>query len=385
MGNTVFILFIGVLFMDDLQLKINEFFKNFDKYDDQILSFYLSRNLNVFIKDYLLKRGYYDLYATVEKIIREQKLFEEEIEKNLYFLDQFDIKIIGLKGYFLQKTYYKNHIRLYKDMDLLIKADNCYSIYSSLKRINYNMKPDNFIFYNNSSLFKIFKGLYINNVHAIDLIKNTPVKKKLSKWEKAFVYYPIEISSNLNSGSHRSFEHQEIFSESSVFKDFKNIYQPNEYHNILYLISHIMQHLAFYNEISNSLSINMQRIVDIFLIIENLGNEFNLEKLIELSKSFNIFPEVIFFLNLYNKIAFDSNYYDIEDYYLEDEIKKISWNFILQESRHMTPEDIIIGNYSKSPYLLKTIEKNLNIRNQDIRAFNIKKSIYIENKRFKKV
>ncbi len=367
--------------MDDLQIKVDELCKKFDKYDDTTLMFYFSRNQNVFIKDYLKKRKYNILYDELEKRIVEQRLFEKKLEKIIAYLEQLDIKIIGLKGYFLQKTYYKNYTRLYKDLDILIAPENCYSVFSNLRNLNYSIKKDTFLFYNNKFLFKIFKRFYANNVHSIDLIKNLSVQEYMTKWEKVFLLCPIDLSCNLNIDSACHFDHKQIFLKSSLFEMYKNIYQPNEYHNILYLIYHMMRHLVFYKYDSRLMSINIQKIIDVALIIDSLGDTFDFKKLIELSKIYNIFPDVLFYFNIYNKIGFSERYFSIENFLDDKNLNKCKWKFILERSYYMEVEDILLGNYPELNYLYTAIEKNNHIKNQNIRRFNIRKSINKEKQK----
>lgn len=378
MGNPSFILliiFIGVLLLDNLQIKINEFCKKLDKYDDQTLHLYFSQNLNVFINDYLFERNYLDLHKKLEKRISEQILFEKKIKKCLEFLEQINIEIIGLKGYFLQKNYYQNNIRLYKDLDILVKVKDCYRIYLYLKEFNYKIKKDDFLLYNNTILFTLFKNFYATNVHSIDLVKDIPLSEGLSQWERDFILCPIDLSCNLNIDSPCLFEHKHFFTESLSFDNYKNIYQPNEYDNILYLIYHMMRHLVFYKYDSHLMSINLQKIVDVALIIDKLGFDFDFNILINQAKIYQILPEVLFYFNIYNKMGFSTQPFNIENFFEDESLKTCKWKFILEKAFLMDAEDIILGNYENLKYLSNAIEKNQKIKNQNLRRHNIKKSI----------
>ena len=369
--------------MNEIKTKVNDFLLKFDKFNDDILNEYFSSELNVFLEDYFKSREYFELTYMLETRKSFQILYNKNIENVLNIIEESKTSVIGLKGIFLQKRYYKNLIRLYDDLDLLVEDKNCYYLYRFFKKYKYEIKKDKFLLYNNKKLFQLFKGLYAHNVHSVDLEIKTNSKQTLSPWGEIILTCPIDLSCNLNVDTSCNFDNELFFKTYQQYETYTYIKLPDTHLNILYLISHILRHLAFYKHDSNSLKINIQSIVDVYLIIKDLGSNFNFDHLIRLAKKFNILSDVLFFFNLYNKMHWDSQYYNIDTYYFDPQVLKSKWYFILKTTSLMEAEDIIIGNYTNTPYLLKAINNNKLIKSQHIKTLNIKKSLFFERIRLK--
>ncbi len=368
--------------MENLTQKLYDFNSKFDKFNDDILLDYFSFNLNAFIEEYINERKYFDLASKLEKRIEKQIIFEQKIKNLLMVIDQYEIPVIVMKGCFLKQKYYKNNFRYYGDLDLFVQPKNSYKLYLNLKDENYEIKDDSFLLYNNKTIFTLLKGLYAKNVHSIDMEKKVYIPNGLSMIEKDILKCPIDLMCNLNVDTNCNFDNVSFFNNSQPFSTYKNIKQLNEYHNILFLIHHIMRHLSFYKYDSKSISINIQKISDIAFIIENLGHQFEFARLIQMAKEYKVLPDVLFFFNIYNKMFFYDNYYNINPYYEEVSEKECHWKFILHKTRKMSAEDILVGNYSDMPEFMIKTKEIFEIKSQCHRIYNMKKCISYERKKY---
>lgn len=101
----------------------------------------------------------------------------------------------------------------------------------------------------------------------------------------------------------------------------------------------------------------VQHILDISTMLNS--NNFNEKELFNRAVHYNIILESLFCLNLHNKIFSSCNDINIGRYltYIRNDNTKYYWKPIILASLQMSPEDIMIGDYSAEfPKLQKAIE-----------------------------
>lgn len=282
------------------------------------------------------------------KVIKNQKKYNELVYTELKKFDEANIPIIGLKGLFIQELYYNNSPRLFGDIDLLINSNDASEFYSILKNNGYSIKLktlyDNPFFY-----MKYFPQQYMNNTQTL-MLKNS---QNIS----------IDLHSNINITnahfvkSHTNFNTEKLFENSKPFLQFKNIKVLELHDNICFLIRHLLKHHVFYGKTQTGLSTPLQHILDIAYMVNS--NEFDEDILFEKITQYNLVPEGLFCINLYNNIFTNCKKITIDKYLEALEIVnyEYDWKPLLLESLNMNPVDLMIGDFSlKFPKLQKTID-----------------------------
>ncbi len=331
----------------------------FSIYDDIQNFFELIKNSNVYNNylSYLEKDknlatcGIIEESEVVEKrtnMLMQQKNFDKKVHEELLLFDSINIPIIGIKGLFLKNKYYGNIERVFDDIDILVSSDNAQNLYKELLKLGYHIKfktmYDNPIFN-----MKFFPKTYMDNTQTL-MMFNT--HKKVS----------IDIHSNLNiTNAHfvkstTKFDTNIFFENSIQFGDYKNIKCLELHDNLCVLFRHLLKHHVFYGKTQTGLETPLQHILDLAVLINS--NEFEEDKLFIVSTKYNIVPEALFCLNLYNKIFKSCKKVEISPYLnkLENINYEFTWKPILMASLNMSIEDLMIGNYGNEfPKLQKAV------------------------------
>ena len=163
----------------------------------------------------------------------------------------------------------------------------------------------------------------------------------------------IDIHSNLNItnahfiNSPTKFDTKILFDNSVPFETYKNIRTLELHDNLCILFRHLLKHHVFYGKTQMGLQTPIQHVLDLAVLINS--NDFDIDMLFKRVIKYNIVPEAIFCLNLYNKIFKSCKQIDIIPYlnYLNKINYKFTWKPVLMGSLDMDVEDVMIGNYEK--------------------------------------
>ncbi len=291
----------------------------------------------------------FEIESKRKDLISKQEIVYKTMYDELKLFDSINVPIIGLKGLFLKNLYYDSLPRKFGDIDILVSSDNAKPLYNGLRKLGYHIEYKTL--YDNPIInMNIIPKFYMDNTQTLMLINP---KKKIS----------IDIHSNLNITnahfvkSETKFNTDELFSNSIPFDDFTNIYALEPHDNLCFLFRHLLKHHVFYGKTQSGLETPLQLVIDLALIINS--DDFNEDTLLKKTQKYNIIPEAIFCLNLYNKIFINSKQIDILPYLsILDNIKyKIKWKPILLASLNMKVEDVMVGNYKDYfPKLQRAVE-----------------------------
>lgn len=318
---------------------------------------YINNNPS-FILTYL-EDGYipFDKKQNIKIYLKLQEYENKVFYKQIKEISKFDDEIVGLKGYFLQKVYYPpKHIRLYNDIDVLVKTNDSYKFYKNAKSHGYTIAPQKNILYRilcNDFIAPLFKVLSTKtNVH-IQLIKKD--------------YHLLELHSNINK--HRSIAYRATFNikemVSNAIKidlgDFRfKILSPED--NILYLMFHTIKHISYIELYENAISVNLQKFYDVAQIISNEKIDWDLFYCNAIK--YNIFPYVTLFIKMFNDIYTNtiptSIYQRLIDY---SNFKNFKCKPIFDKVINLSPDELIIGDYRRLPEIMKTYEKAKQVKN----------------------
>ncbi len=331
--------------LDDIQILLT---KIENKYNRETLKKYLKENQNLISSNSI---SYVDIKSRRIKLLESQKEFNEKVEKEIGLLNSIGIQFIGLKGMFLEKTYYSGIHRASGDIDILVKSEDAGEFYKGLKRLGYKIELKTM--YDNPVLnMKFIPKKYMDNTQTLMLINK---KRNIS----------IDMHSNLNiTNAHfvksdTKFDANQFFKNSINFESYNNIKQLEPHDNLCFLFRHLMKHHIFYGKVQTGLSTPIQLVLDIAFIINS--ESFDEEKLFAKIFEYNLLPEAIYCLNLYNKIFVNSGI-SINLKPLIEKFKRqnssIKWKPILDVSLDMDIESIMIGDFSETfPKLYNIVSK----------------------------
>lgn len=325
---------------------IKEMIENINGFQD-----YINDNPSYILKTYFEenKSNDFDL-SRMHILLRKQDEIRKSIVDEAKNICRFNQKVIGIKGCFLENRYYKkrNEKRFYDDIDVVISSNNAYDFYLYLISNDYKIIKDNHLFYNNKFIFKLLKSKYMKLVHCIDLEKEIYIDKK------KYILH-VDLHSDLNVGLDTHLNMTNLLNNSNKDKkeniDNENIgeyeFSPIDYAS--YLIIHMIKHLPYVNYYNTELSIDIQKVYDIYLIMDEYN--IRLHDLEEYFKDINSLHYYVFFLKLYIDIFIQ------KDMNFSDLIKKCKskWRNILEKFVEMPVSKIMLGDYSNSiPIISKT-------------------------------
>lgn len=318
-----------------------------NKYGISALEKYLQENQNLIFAETLPSEK---LVIAKESLLRQQKNFHKRVQMEIELLDNIGIEFIGLKGIFLNNSYYKNVQRSYGDIDILVKSENAGDFYKKLKQIGYRIQLKTM--YDSPILnMKICPKYYMDHTQTLMLIN----KKNIE----------IDLHSNLNiTNAHFTktdvkFNTNYFFNNAIKFENYKNIYQLETYDCLCFLFRHLLKHHVFYGKTQTGLATPVQLVLDLAFIINS--ENFDITKLYSRIIEYNVIPEAIYSLNLYNKL-FKNSGQKIDLFPLINKLKScsyhIKWAPILEVSLQMDIEDLMVGNFSSQfPMLYRVISK----------------------------
>lgn len=297
---------------------------------------------------------------TIEERISYQKELNKRILEELLVFHSYNIRFLGIKGYFLAKEVYeKPEDRIFDDIDILVSNHDIFNFYRKLVSCSYSlvnnqeMFGQNFLLYNNLHLINLLKNKYFNLVHAVDLRKNI---------SGTDIY--IDLQSNVNVNKLTSFKITEFWKATNTIDIEGRVFEVlSPVNNILFLISHIMRHLA-YIYWGDNIRINLQSVYEIAKLIQKYKISF-----IDLdvkAQEYGILKYLVIFEMIYQEI-FEIDLNDlIKRQAYQVNMEKFSWKNIFNILLEMTATDIIFGQFDEKCHLiLDTLNKVKNIKDQN--------------------
>lgn len=228
------------------------------------------------------------------------EILYKEAEKIYDFANSNGIRVVGMKGLFLEKEYYtpQHEQRYYHDMDLLVDDrdvaalsrffinDSGYTLVKptqNIERWRYKSKK-------NMTTKKFEKYKRRNHIFLVKKCANN-VHANISQ------YIEIEIHTDLNFTFQTSFNHDELLNRivQKQTKDFF-YYSLNDIDQILYLCFHAAKHLPYVFLYPGSLCVDLQKVYDIALIANEF--QYDWERVFELAIEYRILPHVLLILRL---------------------------------------------------------------------------------------
>lgn len=330
----------------------------------EFFNLYIKYNPSYFLKEFIEKTNIkvdddakQSLYANLEYY----EMIDNYIDKYIDELKPFYKKVIGLKGFFLQKKYYPFEMkRLYKDIDLLANKKSIYSLFKFFESKGYCVKKDNFLYYNNAFLFRVFRSNYMRTVHCLDMVKTIQINQKK-------IEIRLDLHFDLNIGSEANFNMDELW--KNAVENENSFLELSPYDYAAFLIFHLIKHLCFVNYYVRGLSIDIQKIWDIHYIIHyyHLDLKVLKDKLAQLK----IPHYYVLFYKIYNEL-FLKNTADYQ-IMLQECKTPLKWESILKQMLDMDIENILLGNYSKDiPELNTMFKKVSHIKAQNFRVWTIR-------------
>lgn len=322
---------------------------------EKFYSVYLKKNKNLIFFQSTNNR---EIINKIEQLKQSQEIFENIVYNELLIIDKFNIPLIGMKGYFLKEKYYSKEKRSFCDIDILVDSSNVYELYRNLKNIGYHIEYKT-LYDNPLFNMRFFPQKYMNNTQTLMLINP---QKNIS----------IDIHCNLNiTNAHfiksdTKFDTKLFFENSTPFGVFQNIRVFDIHDELCVLFRHLLKHHVFYGKTQTGLHTSIQHILDVAMIINS--NQFDIEMLLEKSIKYNIIPEAIFCLNLYNKVFISQKKIDITPFLsILHQLRLPTWAPILITSLNMDTEDLLIGDFGKYfPKLQKAVEKSQSLPNKTL-------------------
>lgn len=322
---------------------------------------YMKYNMNYFLLDKVKNNK--ELYEKIQFLLYRQIQLDRIFHNIICSIpNEYREYLIGIKGFFIEQYY--DVPRLYGDVDFIVVQGKTFKFVKYILSKGYSVKKYKSLpFYNNIYFLNIFKEQYIKLLHSFELQKtfcvcNENVDIEIDIQNK---FYPFDKNKKENNG----------FLELDFFNYF------------LYLVKHIMQHLLFITPSEKNLQINLQKLYDLYIIVEKNASEYNERKLISIAKSKKMIPDLLYVLNIYTKVFKYSNVkFNINNilmYYNENEC---SWSKILNVSFKMNVSDVILGDFTKTEMykLNEFLEQNYNSNNQLFYEFKCKKLLRDLNK-----
>lgn len=339
--------------MENLLSDVDFLFEKIEKLDSSRKASYLKWRKNLLFKNDTTNDS---LNKQKEKLIQSQYIFESKLQDELMKINSINIPIIGFKGIFIKEKYYGNIPRTSGDIDIIVSSDKAKKVYKALKKLGYYIEPKTY--YDNPIMsINLFPVNYMEKTQTLML------KNKNNKIE-------IDMHCNLNiTNAHfikteTKFDTSVFFNNSEPFFSYANIRTLELHDNMCVLFRHLMKHHVFYGKTQSGLATPIQHILDLAVIIN--CHAFNEETLKEKVIKYNVLPEAIYCLNLYNKVFINQKQINIQPYMdlLNNEHIHFKWKPIFDASLSMPVEKVMIGDFKNEfPKLQKIVDSCEKISN----------------------
>lgn len=343
---------------------VNQYYNYVDKNKKSYIE-YFCRCRSPLLYNYYAEFQKDDLIASVKREYKylEQlhNLFLDEIDRIYNFSVDKGIRLVGLKGMFLNDDIYDNPniFRMYHDIDLFIH--NCDT--AKLAEYFINAKDYKILDYKAKFfqiLFDIFKS-DVKRMTKMDISKiNHLVLNKFVSHNELDYEIIIEIHTNFNILKLSKFDNDLMIDNSvlKTMKDGRQFYVLNELDNLLFLCHHLIRHLPYvYQDCMGPIFINIDKILDIALFLKKHRKILSDKKILEASIAYEVLPYTGLSLYLINDIFPGI----LKDEFVQDLLKRtleqdFSWKKIFIKLLKHKPIDIISGNLYELPEILNAID-----------------------------
>lgn len=262
----------------------------------------------------------------LQKLINN--LHDNELNSLSRYLCDKKINVVGLKGIFLNK-YYKNQLRIFKDVDLLVFSNE-------FEHLRPYFVSNGYLENSFTRIRKIKKHYSLNDMNHLVLQKKFLIDKRN-------VFLIIELHSNLNFLCNTNFNLEFLFSNSQP-SSYKNIRELSAEDNVVFLAYHAIKHLAFVSNVIEELSIGIQKFIDVYCIIKN--NNVNWLKIICLALYYNATPFLYLFLYIFNDVFANivppSILYDLKEFACASNFQ---WKNVFLKVIKIAPQKLLLGDY----------------------------------------
>ena len=305
--------------------------------DDSSVFFQYIERMPCFIFTKLPFQKYSNYINKLKAYIEYQKIRNYSIQQEIKKVFEFNKEVVGFKGAFLQQKYYdSNNIRLYSDIDLLVRPKDCRYIFNCLYESNYKVKKGETFWDNNPILIRLFDLKFFEKSCHAELLKNT-----------GHTIITVELHGNLNkcSSGNLCFNVNKIIDNSIIVKTGEMVFKtfcPED--NIIYNMFHTIKHLSYISfSLNKNKMINLQNLYDVAQIIEseNIMWDLFLKRCIE----YNVLPYISLYINVFTDV-----FPNMIPQYVKKNIFDLAsqvpflWKPIYQQIMKIEPKDIILGN-----------------------------------------
>lgn len=320
---------------------------------------YMKYNMNYYLIE--KTKEYNELYKKIQFLLYRQIYLKQLFYDILHNIPIESKKyMIGIKGYFIEQYY--DVPRLYGDIDFIAIQGKAYDVIKTFIDMGYSVKKYKYTpFYNNYVFLKILKDEYLKILHSFELQKSFSICNE-----------NINIEIDLQN---KIYPTEKNFNKKTTIEKYRyncGFLELDFLDYFLYLVNHIMQHLLFITPSEKNLQINLQKLYDLYIIVEKNTSKYNEKKLILAAKSKKMIPHLLYVLNIYTKVFYNSNVkFNIDNILLHYNRNQCEWANILDVSFDMDVSDIILGDFSKTKMykLNEFLDLNSSIKNQSLYEF----------------
>lgn len=282
----------------------------------------------------------------------------EEARRIFDFAHENNLRIVGLKGLFLESEYYnpRKEVRFYQDLDLMVKEEDIFALseyfintsgYSLIKpgqnieryrhKSGKNMKITNFRKYQKKNHLFLMKKIDVEQMSCTNRLLN------------------IEVHTDFNFIFETAFDHRAMLSNSikKTTEDFI-YYSFNPVDQLLYLCFHAAKHLPYVFLYPGPLFVDLQRIYDIALVAEQ--SQINWEYVAQTAQQYHVLPHVSFILKLASAIYPEIFPSEMIQKMRSQVEQNFSWYRIYQRMMELPSHKMISGNFEDIPEIVVAYE-----------------------------
>lgn len=285
------------------------------------------------------------------------ELYSHEIRTLFQFTQQADIKLIGLKGYFIKNRLYDTIMRPYNDIDLFLDDKDIRRLTDYFVYVNKGYRIYEFKSKFEEVLFDVFLGNVrrMKNIK-VDRINHLTLTKKTCKeiFGKKIIL-SVELHTNLNSLKLTNFNNKELLNRAQLKEGIIPYYflEPND--EFIYLCYHCVKHLPYvFSNCINPLWMQLNCLVDIALLAENCAISWDV--IIMRSIQYKTIPFVALVVYVLADI-----YEHIFPCWVVDQCiacaleSDFSWKKIFLKLIKISPINVMSGNLEEIPEVLQAI------------------------------
>lgn len=305
---------------------------------------YLINSFSPVLKEYYLK---YDI-STYNKLLKKEeqqqllhKFMEKECSDLFEFCSKNNVNIVGLKGIFIEKQFWSQS-RFYNDIDVIIKKDDIKKLY------DYFSKKGTYRVINKRDINPFKKKPKLSSMINVNLDKTHHIVLWNENNEivaSGLNYLEIEIHGSFDTFKIVDINDEIMFNDSILYNGFRVLDCESQ---ILFLIYHTIQHLPYIRYNLSRMSIEIDKFIDVALILLNSKIDWN--KFEKMCIIHSMSPLCAFYFKMFDEI-----FPNIVPEFIIERIREKSinmdfyWKNIYFRLMKMNPLDLILGNFNDFP------------------------------------